>query len=117
MKKLQSSHAIYLLNNDENDNKTGNHDNINTSSFHSSILNKSRPKLIIRTDGKGYPFITENGNIIIDIHIPNIINIEKTEYAIKNIPGVLEVGLFSRKKNTKYYAVNSDGNFSIKSTT
>jgi ribose 5-phosphate isomerase A len=73
-------------------------------------------KPIIRTDGKGYPFITENGNIIIDTEFSNIVNIEKSEQAIKNIPGVLEVGLFSRKNNTKYYSVTREGKFSIQST-
>jgi ribose 5-phosphate isomerase A len=73
-------------------------------------------KPIIRTVGKGYPFITENGNIIIDTEFSNIVNIEKSEQAIKNIPGVLEVGLFSRKNNTKYYSVTREGKFSIQST-
>jgi ribose 5-phosphate isomerase A len=73
-------------------------------------------KPIIRTVGKGYPFITENGNIIIDTEFSNIVNIEKAEQAIKNIPGVLEVGLFSRKNNTKYYSVTREGKFSIQST-
>jgi ribose 5-phosphate isomerase A len=73
-------------------------------------------KPIIRTNGKGYPFITENGNIILDTELSNIVNIEKAEHAIKNIPGVVEVGLFSRKNNAKYYSVNSEGKFSIQST-
>jgi ribose 5-phosphate isomerase A len=79
-------------------------------------ISSSLSKPIIRTIGKGYPFITENGNIIIDIEFSNIINIEKAEHAIKNMPGVVEVGLFSRKNNTKYYSVNSKGKFSIQST-
>jgi ribose 5-phosphate isomerase A len=89
-----------------------NFDHINT--FETKKNNISKPT--IRTIGKGYPFITENGNIIIDVEFPNIVNIEKTEKDIKNIPGVLEVGLFSRKNNTKYYSVNGEGNFSIQST-
>jgi ribose 5-phosphate isomerase len=44
------------------------------------------------------------------------VNIEKAEHAIKNIPGVVEVGLFSRKNNAKYYSVNREGKFSIQST-
>lgn len=79
-------------------------------------ISSSLSKPIIRTIGKGYPFITENGNIIIDTEFSNIMDIEKAEYAIKNIPGVIEVGLFSRKNNTKYYSVNSEGKFSIQST-
>ncbi|MGE0243079.1 MAG: ribose 5-phosphate isomerase A [Nitrososphaeraceae archaeon] len=123
MKKLQSITDIYQLYNDIIDSKIENPYNMNTSSSSSSLSSSSSAttrterKLAIRTDGKGYPFITENGNIIIDTYIPNIIDIEKAEHAIKSIPGVLEVGLFSRKNNTKYYSVNTDGKFSIKSTT
>ena len=121
MKKLESITDIYQLYDDIIDNKIENPYNTNisssSSSLSSSATTRTDTKLAIRTDGKGYPFITENGNIIIDTYIPNIIDIEKAERAIKSIPGVLEVGLFSRKINTKYYSVNTDGNFSIKSTT
>jgi ribose 5-phosphate isomerase A len=118
MKKLQAITGIYQLDNDVIEDKIDNLDNMNTTLSSSSLSTATtRTKLAIRTDGKGYPFITESGNIIIDTFIPNITDIKKAEHAIKNIPGVLEVGLFSRKNNTKYYAVNSDGKFSIKSTT
>ena len=107
MKKLQSIKSINELVIDSKLDNISYPDEINISSL-------SKP--IIRTIGKGYPFITENGNIIIDTDFPNIMNIEKAEYTIKNIPGVIEVGLFSRKNNTKYYSVNSEGKFSIQST-
>jgi ribose 5-phosphate isomerase A len=70
----------------------------------------------IRTTLKGYPFITENGNIILDTEFSSILDVEKTEKEIKNIPGVIEVGLFSRKNNTQYYSVNREGKFSVKSS-
>jgi len=73
-------------------------------------------KPIIRTIQKGYPFITENGNIIIDTKFLGILDIEKAEQEIKNIPGVIEVGLFVRKNNTQYYSVNSEGKFSVKTS-
>lgn len=73
-------------------------------------------KPIIRTIQKGYPFITENGNIILDTKFLGILDIEKAEQEIKNIPGVIEVGLFVRKNNTQYYSVNSEGKFSIKTS-
>jgi len=73
-------------------------------------------KPIIRTIQKGYPFITENGNIIIDTKFLGILDIEKAEEEIKNIPGVIEVGLFVRKNNTQYYSVNSEGKFSVKTS-
>lgn len=73
-------------------------------------------KPIIRTIQKGYPFITENGNIIIDTKFLGILDIERAEQEIKNIPGVIEVGLFVRKNNTQYYSVNSEGKFSVKTS-
>ena len=73
-------------------------------------------KPVIRTTLKGYPFITENGNIILDTEFSSIIDVEKTEKEIKNIPGVIEVGLFSTKNNTHYYSVNREGKFSVKSS-
>ena len=73
-------------------------------------------KPIIRTTLKGYPFITENGNIILDTEFFSILDVEKTEKEIKNIPGVIEVGLFSTKNNTQYYSVNREGKFSVKSS-
>ena len=73
-------------------------------------------KPIIRTIQKGYPFITENGNIILDTKFKGILDIEKAEQEIKNIPGVIEVGLFVRKNNTQYYSVNSEGKFSVKTS-
>ena len=109
IKKLQSIRSITQLISDDSipDNMVNYPNDINIS-----LLSKP----IIRTIGKGYPFITENGNIILDTEFSNIVNIEKTEHAIKNIPGVVEVGLFSRKNNTKYYSVNSKGKFSVQST-
>jgi ribose 5-phosphate isomerase len=76
------------------------------------ILSSARP--IIRTTQKGYPFITENGNVILDTEFPGILDIEKAEQEIKSIPGVIEVGLFARKNNTQYYSVNTEGKFSVK---
>lgn len=90
-------------------------DNINYLNEKMNNISSSL-KPIIRTVGKGFPFITENGNIILDTVFSNIVDIEKAEQAIKNIPGVIEVGLFSRKNNTKYYSVNSEGKFSVQST-
>jgi ribose 5-phosphate isomerase A len=78
--------------------------------------NNLSAKPIIRTTQKGYPFITENGNIVIDTKFLGILDIEKAEQEIKNIPGVIEVGLFVRKNNTHYYSVNSEGKFSVKTS-
>lgn len=66
------------------------------------------PKL--RTIQKGYPFITENGNIIFDTSFNMLYNVPTNELELKNIPGVVEVGLFTRRADI-YYKVKSDGSF------
>jgi ribose 5-phosphate isomerase A len=69
----------------------------------------------IRFLKKGYPFITENGNLILDTEFDNLTkehDMAVLENKIKSIPGVIEVGIFSSTKNTTYYCVNSDGSFS-----
>jgi ribose 5-phosphate isomerase A len=67
------------------------------------------PKL--RTMDKGYPFVTENGNIVLDTSFNSIGNIRNKEIELKNIPGVLEVGLFTRA--SIYYKAKNDGSFEI----
>ena len=52
------------------------------------------PKL--RTMDKGYPYVTENGNLVLDTSFTSIGIIRTKEIDLKNIPGVLEVGLFTR---------------------
>jgi ribose 5-phosphate isomerase A len=64
----------------------------------------------LRTLEKGYPFITENGNIVLDTNFPSIYDPKKKEAELKNIAGVLEVGLFTRKADILYKA-KSDGTF------
>lgn len=67
------------------------------------------PKL--RTMDKGYPYVTENGNIVLDTSFDSIGNIRNKEIELKNIPGVLEVGLFTRA--SIYYKAKNDGSFEI----
>ncbi len=67
------------------------------------------PKL--RTMDKGYPYVTENGNIVLDTSFNSIGNIRNKEIELKNIPGVLEVGLFARANI--YYKAKNDGSFEI----
>jgi ribose 5-phosphate isomerase A len=66
------------------------------------------PKL--RTGEKGYPFITENGNIIFDTSFNRLSSIPANELNLKNIPGIIEVGLFTRCADI-YYKAKSDGSF------
>ena len=66
----------------------------------------------IRLLDKGYPFITENGNIIYDTVLPKLDNVKETERDIKNIPGVVEVGLFTIHANS-YYKITGGNDFEI----
>jgi len=56
----------------------------------------------VRSLDKGYPFITENGNLILDTNFNKINDVAKIELQLKNIAGVMEVGLFSKHAD-KYY--------------
>lgn len=49
----------------------------------------------LRLDQKGKPFITDNGNFILDLQINNqLIQIEPLTERLRAIPGVIETGLF-----------------------
>jgi ribose 5-phosphate isomerase A len=67
------------------------------------------PKL--RTMDKGYPYITENGNIVLDTSFNSIGNVRNKEIELKSIPGVLEIGFFT--KANIYYKAKNDGSFEI----
>ena len=69
-----------------------------------------RPK--IRTLDRGYPFITENGNIILDCNFGVIKKPKLLREKIKSISGVLEVGIFTRKRDIIYKA-RSAGKFDV----
>ena len=63
----------------------------------------------IRLLERGYPFVTENGNIILDCDFGQIQNPKELAAKIIGIPGVIEVGIFPKpdiiykaKKNGKY---------------
>lgn len=66
----------------------------------------------LRTIDRGYPFITENGNIIYDCDFGIIKTPKPLAQKIKQIPGVLEVGIFTRKPDVIYKA-KEDGKFEI----
>jgi ribose 5-phosphate isomerase A len=67
------------------------------------------PKL--RTMEKGYPSVTENGNIVLDTSFSSLGNPRSKEIELKSIPGVLEVGIFTRANI--YYKAKNDGSFEI----
>jgi ribose 5-phosphate isomerase A len=69
-----------------------------------------RPEL--RTIERGYPFITENGNVIYDCDFGTIKAPKALAQKVKQIPGVLEVGIFTRKPDVIYMA-KEKGKFDI----
>jgi ribose 5-phosphate isomerase A len=70
-----------------------------------------RPKL--RMLDEGYPYVTENGNFIFDTTFnSSLSDIRKKEIKLKAIPGVIEVGIFTRRADV-YYKAKEDGSFEI----
>jgi ribose 5-phosphate isomerase A len=59
---------------------------------------------------EGYPYVTENGNFILDTLFDYPTDIRQQELVLKNIAGVVEVGLFTKHANT-YYKAKEDGSF------
>lgn len=64
----------------------------------------------LRALERGYPFFTENGNIILDCDFGTIVNPAVLTQRIKIIPGVLESGIFLRRPDVIYKA-GTDGRF------
>jgi len=75
-------------------------------------ISKIGGKPIIRTLDRGYPFVTENGNIILDCDFKTIKKPKALQEKIQSIPGVLEVGIFTRKPDIIYKALK-DGRFDV----
>jgi len=73
-----------------------------------SELKKMGAQPSVRSLEKGYPFITENGNLILDTTFKKINDVAKMELELKNIAGVMEVGLFSKHAD-KYYKAKKNG--------
>ena len=75
-------------------------------------ISKIGGKPSIRTLDRGYPFVTENGNIILDCNFGVIKKPKLLQENIKKISGVLEVGIFTRKPDIIYKALK-DGRFDV----
>jgi ribose 5-phosphate isomerase A len=75
-------------------------------------IKKLGGKPIVRTIERGYPFITENGNVILDCNFGIIKKPKALAQKIKQIAGVMEVGIFTRKPDVIYKA-KSNGKFEI----
>ncbi len=65
----------------------------------------------IRVLERDYPFVTENGNIILDCDFGEISKPKELATKIIEIPGVIEVGIFS--KPDIIYKAKKDGKFEI----
>ena len=66
----------------------------------------------LRSLDRGYPFFTENGNIILDCDFGTIKNPKVLTQKIKGTVGVLESGIFLKKPDVIYRA-KSNGKFDI----
>ena len=63
---------------------------------------------ILRTLDKGYPYVTENGNLILDVTFNDYSNISRIEIELKKIPGIIETGLFIQVPDLCYCALNDN---------
>jgi ribose 5-phosphate isomerase A len=61
---------------------------------------------------KGYPYFTENGNLILDTLFEPMDDPAEMESRLKAVPGVAEVGIFTFKPIT-VYRLHDDGTFDI----
>ena len=81
-----------------------------------NLVSKSIAKLggkpVLRTLDRGYPFVTENGNIILDCNFGIIKNPKTLAQKIIQLAGVMEVGIFTRKPDVIYKA-KTNGKFEI----
>ncbi|GAB6946172.1 ribose 5-phosphate isomerase A [Vulcanisaeta sp. JCM 16161] len=59
--------------------------------------------------GKRGPIVTDNGNYIIDYMPGTVTNIEDLERVIKEMPGVVEVGVFSGRRVSRVIIGRADG--------
>jgi ribose 5-phosphate isomerase A len=66
----------------------------------------------LRILDRGYPFVTENANIILDCDFGVIKNPKALQQKLVNVAGILEVGIFTRKPNVIYKA-KVNGKFEI----
>jgi ribose 5-phosphate isomerase A len=71
----------------------------------------AQPKL--RQSESGYPYNTENGNIIFDTWFPSIYSPTDWEKELKSVPGVIEVGIFCKRAD-KYYEALPNGSFRVR---
>ena len=61
---------------------------------------------------KGYPYFTENGNVILDTMFEPVDDPKELEVRIRATPGVAEVGIFTFKP-VSVYRLETDGTFEM----
>lgn len=61
---------------------------------------------------KGFPYFTENGNVILDAMFEPIDDPPSMEAKLKNVPGIVEVGIFTFKP-VNVFRLQTDGNFDL----
>ncbi|HUK79315.1 MAG TPA: ribose 5-phosphate isomerase A [Nitrososphaerales archaeon] len=59
---------------------------------------------------KGYPYFTENGNLILDTLFEPVENPRELEMKVRSTPGVAEVGIFTFKP-ISVYRLQNDGSY------
>ncbi|MCD6409537.1 MAG: ribose-5-phosphate isomerase RpiA [Candidatus Verstraetearchaeota archaeon] len=63
-----------------------------------------QPQLRLAGKVKDGPVVTDNGNFILDVKFPPIENPKELEFKIKELPGVVEVGIFTGIASEAYIA-------------
>ncbi|MGD0330808.1 MAG: ribose 5-phosphate isomerase A [Nitrososphaeria archaeon] len=72
------------------------------SSFVTNYMKELGASSELRKDQRGFPMFTEGGNMIIDVSFNGISDAIDLEHRIKAQPGVIEVGLFTKKPSCIY---------------
>ena len=78
----------------------------------SQTITKMNGKPELRILDRGYPFVSENGNVILDCDFGTIKNPRTLQQKIIQIPGVMECGIFTRKPDIIYKA-KTNGKFDV----
>src|ERR671919_2087121 len=75
-------------------------------------LTRIGAKVELRQSAAGYPVFTDNGNIIFDAYFLSIQDPEALEKELTCMPGIVEVGIFTRRAD-RYYQTSVEGTFRI----
>jgi len=84
----------------------------NTLRRMAELLSLPPEEIFLRTSPTGGPFLTDNGNYIADLSLHEIDDPHLTEITLKEIPGVLETGLFYLHNETIWIA-SPEGTLSL----